>query len=97
MAKIIQNPFEEKGVRREVFDVLRRRKSGVTFNQLLDKVMTGSKKRSKKSVAHKVRLVLSPALETKYGYKLNRKLVTTAQTRRAVIQYTLTRSTTKRR
>jgi hypothetical protein len=83
------NPFEEKGVRREVFDILRRRKNGATYGQLLESVLVKSKKRSKKAVAHKVRLVLSPALEAKYGYKLKRKPVLKTGTQRTIIRYTL--------
>jgi hypothetical protein len=90
MTKTNKNPFGEKGVRREVFDILRRRKKGATYGQLLETVLGQSKKRSKKAVAHKVRLVLSPALEQRYGYKLTRKLERKIGTQRTVIRYTLT-------
>lgn len=71
-AKKVANPFTHQGVRRETFEVLMRRKD-LTFSDIVQQVRLKTKAKSKKAIAHRVRLVLSPVFEKRYQYKLVRR------------------------
>lgn len=66
------NPFTYKGVRRETFEVLLGKRD-MTFSDIVSQVRMKTRAKSKKAIAHRVRLVLSPAYERKYNYRLVRR------------------------